>query len=700
MPRLTARSAAVTALLIAAAMLFVSIGFGLRVPNETRLDPFGEAGSLDYRALRFGRFEPLRGEFIEGELGSVIGTGSVRFEAAPRRVTRITPLVGRVEPVVVAHEFINDDTDDAYSIASVPFAARTNTETATKEDGEPTDCGSAGGTAWYSFRAPRNAGLIANTFGSDHATTLGVFAGKRPDNLDPVGCDTDPGGFSQVAFAAERGVTYWFQIAAPNGGGTLVFNLLLQTVTTRASISSAGVQGDAAAVLPVISGNGRYVSFYSGSRTYTPDTPPPDPCVPTRFFDVCRRIVLLRDRAKHSLKRIDLSPGEPLLNPRGPLTQTSISASISGDGRYVAYWSGFSKLVENDTNDTFDVFVLDQRRGVLKRVSVSSSGRQANGRSFHGALSADGRYVAFTSVATNLVDGDTNGVPDVFVHDNVTGRTIRVSIGASGQQGNGARSIEFPVEAGSHLVSMSANGRFVVFRSASSNLVHGDTNDAADYFLRDVGMKTTRRISVSSTGEEANADSRQPVGAAQWTVSNDGRYVYFNSDASNLVPNDNNAAEDLFVRDTLKRTTRRVSVSSSGEEANSGVGTQDPSAVFSNVGFLLVEPENGSQVSYSATPDGEYILFSAAATNLVPGDTNETIDVFIRHVPSGTTRLLSVSSNGVQGNGPSNSPMISADARFAVFSSSATNLVPGDTNGFDDVFVSELSGGENISGWY
>jgi archaellum component FlaF (FlaF/FlaG flagellin family) len=249
-------------------------------------------------------------------------------------------------------------------------------------------------------------------------------------------------------------------------------------------------------------------------------------------------------------------------------------------------------------------------------------------------------------------------------------------------------------------VSLSANGRFVVFRSAASNLVPNDTNRATDYFLRDLTKRSTTRISVSSDELQANGDSRQPVGVSQWTVSNDGRYVYFNSDASNLVPNDSNGAEDLFVRDTVLGTTRRVSVSSTGEEANSGVGNQDPSATFSNIGFFLVEPENGSQVSYSATPNGDYILFSSAATNLVPGDTNDTIDVFIRHVPSGTTKLLSVSSTGVQGNGPSNSPMISADARFAVFSSSATNLVSSDTNGFDDIFVSEISGGENLSGWY
>lgn len=699
MRRLTGRTGALIGLLSAVVLLFFSINLGLRVPRQTRLDPFGGAATLDYRRLSFGSFEPLRNEFIARELGGVIG-GPARVLAAARGPRAPDQLRAAPPPVVVSHRFTNDDLNDAYSVSSVPFTARTNTAGATKQPGEPTTCAPVGGTAWYRFRSPRALGLIADTFGSGYATALGVFSGSGLGDLRRIACDTDAGGLSQASFAAKPDVTYWFQITGPFGGGNLVFNLRIRGVTTIASRASTGAQGDSDSLLPAISADGRYVSFYSGSNSFSPDNPPPPPCVPTANIDACRPAAFVRDRLAHRVNRVDVTPAGALVPAGLPVDQISITAGMSGDGRYVGFYSTHTGLVENDINENWDVFVYDQVQRVIRRVSVSSTGEQGDMASFGASLSANGRYVAFTSAADNLVPDDTNVVPDVFVHDTRTSKTTRVSMGSSGEQADQARPTAFPLESGSHLLSMSNNGRFVVFRSAASNLVPDDTNNASDFFLRDLLKGTTQRVSVSSSEEQANADSRQPLGTAQWIVSDDGRHVFFNSDATNLVPNDTNGAEDLFVRDTVRGITRRVSVSSEGREANRGVGEQEPVTVYRNVGLnLFVTPVNVTQTSYSSTPDGQWVVFSSAATNLVAGDTNEATDVFLRHIPSGRTTILSVSATGEQGNGASNAPVLSADAGFVAFQSAAENLVSTDANGHEDIFTYEVPR-QRFSGWY
>jgi hypothetical protein len=187
---------------------------------------------------------------------------------------------------------------------------------------------------------------------------------------------------------------------------------------------------------------------------------------------------------------------------------------------------------------------------VTRRVSVGAGGRQANSSSFGAAISADGRFVAFLSVASNLVAGDTNGAEDVFVRDRVAQVTRRVSVGPGGQQSNG----------GSFLPAISADGRFVAFNSLASNLVPPgvDTNNTGDVFVRDRKVQVTRRVSVGPGGQQANGDNFEPA------ISAHGRFVAFTSEASNLVAGDTNATYDVFVRDRKAQVTRRVSVGSGG----------------------------------------------------------------------------------------------------------------------------------------
>jgi len=335
---------------------------------------------------------------------------------------------------------------------------------------------------------------------------------------------------------------------------------------------------------------------------------------------------------------------------------TSSPTSMSADGRRVAFFSDASNLVAGDTNERRDCFVHDRMVGTTSRVSVDSAGVQANGSSTSCIISADGRFVAFSSVASNLVGGDTNGTSDIFVRNLADSTTALVSVNSAGTQQDDE----------SYQPTISADGRFVAFFSDASNLVEGDTNSRWDVFVHDRATGNTTRVSVSSAGSEANGFYiSDPV------ISADGRFVAFTSDSSNLVEADTNGRWDIFVHDRAAGTTHRVSVSSSGEQ-----GAYD-----------------SGQASINA--DGRFVVFLSSSTNLVTEDNNEKTDVFVHDRILGITTLASVNSEGLQGNdhgfGP---PTISADGRFVGFRSLASNFVAGDTNGLQDIFVHDRATGE------
>jgi Tol biopolymer transport system component len=331
--------------------------------------------------------------------------------------------------------------------------------------------------------------------------------------------------------------------------------------------------------------------------------------------------------------------------------------SISPDGRYVVFYSGATNLAPNSTFGFNCVFLRDRLVGTTERVSVNLAGGQPDAESHLPSVSADGRWVAFVSWATDLVPGDTNGVEDAFVRDRLTGTTERVSVSSSGAEANNWSDWTY----GSN--QLSADGRCVVFESPASNLVPGDTGGFVDVFVRDRLAGTTERVSVATGGAQASGASWNPA------LSTDGRFVVFVSNAPNLVPNDTNGHDDVFLHDRVTGTTERVTLDSAGGEAND------------------------DSFSPSVSADGRYVAFSSFATNLVPGDTNAAWDTFVRDRATGTTERVSVSSGGAQGNADSLGVSISADGRSVVFVSSAANLVPGDTNGAPDVFVRDRIAG-------
>jgi len=331
--------------------------------------------------------------------------------------------------------------------------------------------------------------------------------------------------------------------------------------------------------------------------------------------------------------------------------------AISADGRWVAFGSQAYNLVPGDTNGWSDVFVRDQVQGTTTLVSVGPGGAQGNGGSSIMAISPDGRWVVFRSDATNLVPGDTNGRPDLFVRDRQQETTTRVDVGPGGAQANEV----------SRSAGISADGRWVVFASDASNLVADDTNYFTDVFLRDLQTATTTRISVGPGGVQLNGRSDNP------TISADGRWVAFESYASSLVAGDTNGTVDVFIQDLQTGTTTRVSVGPGGIQAN------------------------GYSGSPALSPDGRWVAFESSASNFVTGDTNGWADVFVRDLQLRTTSRASLGAGGVQGNGHSTNPAISADGRWVAFLSDASNLVPGDTNGpfwyGFDVFVRDLQAG-------
>lgn len=354
-------------------------------------------------------------------------------------------------------------------------------------------------------------------------------------------------------------------------------------------------------------------------------------------------------------------------------------AVLSANGRFVAFTSFKRDLVSNDRGGRQDIFVRDMRTGKTTLVSVSSAGKQGNDAAMEPSISPDGRYVVFSSFASNLVKGVRDKKRctkaakrfgcegpqhnDVFRHDTKTGRTTLVSRSSSGAH----------ADADSFSGVLSANGRFVAFASEASNLSADDKNRGQDVFIRDLKRGTTRLVSRTPGAKAVNNGPEAPE------ISGDGRYVAYESDADNLVQGDTNDSYDLFVRDLKQRRTVRVSVGSNGEQGSDLIS------------------------AYAISPDGRSVAFSSNSPAYAAGDTNpsgdgdpgsEGYDVFLRDLDAGTTRRVNVGPQDVAGDADADDPAFSGDGRHLAFASKASNLVAGDANGVWDSFVLDLAGGD------
>jgi Tol biopolymer transport system component len=321
--------------------------------------------------------------------------------------------------------------------------------------------------------------------------------------------------------------------------------------------------------------------------------------------------------------------------------------AISADGRFVAFESLASTLVSGDTNDVHDIFVYDRQTSQTSRASVDSGGAQADSSSTSAAISADGRYLAFQSSATNLVALDSNGASDIFVRDRQAGQTTRVSLASGGTEAHGASTDP----------AISADGRVVAFVSDAAYLVAGDTGGVRDVFLHDRQTGQTTRISIASGGASANGDSDSPA------ISADGSTGVFRSDETNIVTPDSNSAGDIFAYDRRTGQTSRVSVASGGAQAD------------------------GESTAPAISADGQVVAFASTASNLAATSTSGLRNIYLRDRQAGQTLWLSHSLAGAAPDADSDAPTISGDGRRVAFVSSANNLVGYDAKSLQDVFL-------------
>lgn len=416
-------------------------------------------------------------------------------------------------------------------------------------------------------------------------------------------------------------------------------------VTKRISLNSAGAASDRASSWPRISGDGRFVVFSSNSNNLAPDantgfeqnvyfrdlqtgitnrisskpngqitgfesTRPSisedgryvvfDSVAPTLVTGDSNSMqdIFLRDIVQGTTQRVNLT-NTGLQGSADP----SVNGSISGNGRYVSFCSRASNLVVGDTNLQYDVFVRDLFNQTTTRISVNSSGGQARksitnseGDFSLSALSADGRFVAFSSTADTLVDGDTNGIRDIFVRDQTANTTTRVSVASDGTQAIASTGLFASL--GSENPAISADGRFIAFSSYSPNLVAGDVNNDSDIFIRDTVAGTTTLVSRNSVGQQS------PKGSFQPALSGDGNYIAFVSKGTFDGAEVDLEEDDVFLKNLTTGVVQRVTVKESGKDTAQGGGA--PS------------------LSY----DGRLVAFSADAS-LLPGAEHNGDDIFL-----------------------------------------------------------------------
>lgn len=439
-----------------------------------------------------------------------------------------------------------------------------------------------------------------------------------------------------VLHIGKRAATLFFLLI----GVIFAVNAAQYRTLERVSLKSNGQEANDDSSKPVISSDGRYIAFISkatnlgGTQEF--------------LFDDA----YLHDRETGATKLI--SKGLEGAEATGGV----LSLSMSADGRFTVFDSSASNLVPDDTNGVADIFLYDAQDDKITRININDQGQQTLQYSASPKISADARFIAFASQATNLVTPDENGnIIDIFVYDMQEQAFEIVSRTGGGQQADN----------NSFAAAISADGRYVAFESDADNLVPGSQSEFRQIFVYDRVNTLIEVVSVNNNHQLGNKASYTP------SISADGRYVAFHSLASNLVPNDKNNEIDVFVYDRDTDTITRASVNDAGQEAVGGPST-----------------------NASLSPDGKRVAFESKANNLVANDLQGYVDIFVRDLNTGKTTRASVNAGGVQGNNHSRHPMLvfdesgSIDATsFIAFSSYASNLVTGDNNGFADIFIAE-----------
>lgn len=353
-----------------------------------------------------------------------------------------------------------------------------------------------------------------------------------------------------------------------------------------------------------------------------------------------------------------MSTPTPISTPTTPNTLgdgDSRQAALSLDGRLIVFASDALNLEPKKAFGLSNIYLKNTASGAVTLLDMTTTGTIADSNSTQPDISGDGRYVVFQSYASNLVANDKNNDSDVFLKDIQTGTLKRLSTTPSGRAGDGW----------SGNPDLSSDGRFVVFQSQAGNLMEGDFNGAFDIYLRELQTNTLSVLSRSADFLLGNGDSVTPV------INADGRLVAFASDASNLVENDRNATRDVFLKNTQTGEVILISANALGA---SGYGMSD---------------------SPSISADGSKVVFRSYATDLVADVENDgTSDIYVRDLATGALTLVSQGLDDQAANGNSFDPVLSPDGRYVAFISEATNLIPSDSNNVLDVFVANLTTGQ------
>ena len=386
---------------------------------------------------------------------------------------------------------------------------------------------------------------------------------------------------------------------------------------------------------PSASADGRYVVFSTNA-----DLVPAD----TNFdFDIYLRDRLLGTTTCVSVDSMGVPVGQ------------AYSATISADGKFVAFDSGDSTLFPSDTNGTTDVFVRDLVAGTTSRISVPLGGGGSGGGGTAPSISGDGRYVVFSSFATDLIASDTNSFEDIFLRDRQAGTTVRISRGPAPGFAE--------TDSGSDMPSISEDGSKISFRSFATNLVSPATDGTSHVFVYDVASGAIELVSQSTGGVQGDFDSMQS------RLTANGSHVVFESSAGNLVAGDDmNFDGDVFVRDLAGGTTIRVSHASNGDK------------------------QDGIASGPAISRDGRYVAFTSTGSNLAPESTGATGNLYVRDLVTGQTRLVTVGIDGMEGDDATWAvPAFVDNATGIVFESSANNLIAGDTLTSHDIFYAALT---------
>jgi Tol biopolymer transport system component len=441
-------------------------------------------------------------------------------------------------------------------------------------------------------------------------------------------------------------------------------------VPERVSVDTQGNQANGPSARPSVSADGRFIAFESSASNLVPADS-------NRVSDI-----FLRDTCRKAAPGcIPSTVRISLANDGSEPNGASFGPSISGDGRYVVFTSLADNLVGKDRNSRADIFLRDTCIGATGEcrpstalVSVDNAGVQANSSSDFAKISGSGRFVAFVSAADNLIVEDTNLSEDIFVHDTCAGvaepcspSTFRASVGTSDLQADGA----------STMATLSADGRYVAFVSNASNMAPTVTAVGSQVFLRDTCAETrelctpsTIAVSVADTGVPGDGPSLHPA------ISPDGRFVAFLSTSSNVGARGGILTRQILLRDTCLGTTNACRPSTMHISAS--------------------PDDNGSDAEGSApaiSAEGRYVAFVSAASHLVPGDANQRVDGFVHDTCLASTACikatwrLSRGRLGAEADADTLALALTPDGEVLAFASAASNLVPGDTNDAEDVFV-------------